>query len=512
MDVELHCDSCHVSLRVPCEAAGHRARCPSCGHEFTVPGVEQLLEDTVSGWIEHDVEEVFEDRDRELEERARIERERHERDLREAAAAAKLAGSTGLAGQETGGNGHRNIHPVGKDDAFQSGPSGDRSGQPDAAGPRRLWPMRAAKEPSLPDGVTLPDEQTAAPAVSSHDSSIAPLATSTASHKHKPPYRQVHTPVAAEAARRPARQDGVHRYPSNLHVEERIPHLVVTRVDAAGVRFAFDSAWLNHDGFRASMPVRCVFSGSSAREKLIARPLVFMDRATGATPPIERINAAHENRQIGDHTPRQIMRMMGQIEGFLQPFASAMPVYVSNRYAHLAIHCQTRDRTSGGITCEVLIPDAITALDWLARVNGVCGKEYELLEHDVGLRHGDAWQQLSEECRQRIVAWCKLGSREVLLNYFSDADFGKRDEGLAGLVVTDHRLVFSKYHHRGQVRLDNDDTAIIARPDGQFVNLTLRVGKDLHRMVKVHRPDVEQLARLLKQHGRITLEQAEAVH
>lgn len=488
MEVEIHCESCRVMLRVPWEAAGHRARCPGCGHEFTVPRMEELIEDTVSEWIEQDVEEVLEDRDRQTEEqiRAAIARQKEEEAKAKAAAEAESRHRRAAPhdGSPAHGNGHDPAEASPDEPAEQPPHDHGRSGE--ERKPRRLWPMRAHRAPSLPGGVTLPDDH----AGGDHGRIAAESLMTT-----PPP----------SSHRRDA--DGEqHRYPANLHVEDRIPHLIVKKVDAAGVRFAFDSAWLGHEGFRASMPMRCVFSGSSAREKLIARPLVFMDRANASAPTIDRINSAHENRQVGDHAPRHIMRMMGLIEGFTHPFAYAMPYYVSTRYAHLHIHCQTRDRVSGGVTCEVLIPDGLTALDWLARVNGVCGKEYELLEHDVGLRHGDAWAQLPEECRQRIAAWCKLGAQEVLLQYFNDADFGKRDAGLAGLVVTDQRLVFSKYHHRGQARLDSEDTAVLARGEGKFVSLSLRVGKEVHRMIKLHRHDLDRLTQTLQQAGKIRVQ------
>lgn len=492
MEVEIHCESCRVALRVPWEAAGHRARCPGCGHEFTVPRVEDLIEDTVSEWIEQDVEEVLEDRGRQTEEQmqAALARQKEEEEAKAKAAAAEAHPhhhAAGHDGHSSHGNGHDRPEAPAEEPTEQH-PSHDHA--PDHAGDehkgRQFWPMRARRAPSLPGGVTLPDQDGGGDhgRLSAESLMTTPPPTS---HRRDADGEQ-------------------HRYPANLHVEDRVPHLVVKKVDAAGVRFAFDSTWLGHDGFRASMPVRCIFSGSSSREKLIARPLVFMDRANAAAPALDRINASHENRQLGDHPPRHLMRMMGLIEGFTHPFAYAMPYYTSTRYAHLQIHCQTRDRVSGGVTCEVLIPDGLAALDWLARVNGVCGKEYELLEHDVGLRHGDAWAELPEECRQRIAAWCKLGAQEVLLQYFNDADFGKRDAGLAGLVLTDQRLVFSKYHHRGQVRVDSDDTAVLARTEGKFVSLSLRVGKEIHRLIKLHRHDLDRLTQSLQQAGKVRVQ------
>lgn len=473
MQVEIPCEKCRVALRVPPEAAGHRARCPACGHTFVVPRVEQLLEDTVSNWIEEDLETLVEDRDRALEQRADV-----------AAVGAEGDSATATASPPAEGPPPR-PQP-------QPQPQG-RDGQADRGSrreDRRLWPMRSAPH-GQPDPI---------------DSGDPDIEIITEPVRPRRPSKAPEPKPVAVSEQADDHSDKKGKYPRNLHVDQRVPHLVVQKVDAAGVHFAFDSEWLKHDGFRASMPVRCAFSGATARDKLIARPLVFMDKALSSGAVLEQIVGAHENRTISDHSPREVARSMGIIEGLPRPFAYAMPYYVAAKVSHLSIHCRTRDRVSGGITCEVLVPDAACALDWLARVNGVCGEEYHLLEQDVSLLHGDAWQSLSEEARKRIEVWCRFQPREVLRHYFSDADFGRRDEGLAGLIVTDQRLVFCKYHHKGQLRIDAEDATILAKPEGRFVSLTLRTGSDLQRMVKLHQTDLDRLADGLKSHGSVGLQ------
>lgn len=46
-----HCPSCHASYRVRIEAAGRRARCKSCHHDFLVPAPADLLDDTIIAWL-----------------------------------------------------------------------------------------------------------------------------------------------------------------------------------------------------------------------------------------------------------------------------------------------------------------------------------------------------------------------------------------------------------------------------------------------------------------------------
>lgn len=295
-------------------------------------------------------------------------------------------------------------------------------------------------------------------------------------------------------ARRPVDDDpDAYKYPKNLRTDPKSPHLVVLKCGSAGVVFAFDAKWLEHEGFRTSMPTRCAYSGALDRTKLIARPMIFADRARGVKTKAVELSADHDVRSLGDASPRKLMQMMGTIEGMPNPFLYAMPYYIDTRYANKTIHCMTRDRPSGGITAEVVIPDAVCALEWLSRVNGVCGPEYEMLERDTSLLHGDKFQELSEVCRGRIQSWCKLRPHEEFQVYLNDADFGRLDEGLAGVIVTDQRVVFCKYHHRGQIALDNEGARVVAKPGGRFYSLTLHVGEHRSKMCKLLKADIPKL-------------------
>ncbi len=415
------CPACQTPLNVPPSAGGRRARCPACGDRFIIPTRTDLLEDTVSGWIDQDVDDVIDDRDR----------------------------------------------------------------QDDVSKPPPVMPTiaEAALEPEVAEEPPAGETIVGVPFDKSLDSAIKAERT-TARPKPRP---------IIKPARKPIDDDEPSEYPRNLRTDPKSPNLVVLKCGSAGIRLAFDAKWLAHEGFRASMPTRCVYSGTAERSKLIARPMIFADRARGVKTNAADISSNHDIRSLGDSGPRQIMQMMGTIEGMPNPFLYPMPYYISTRYANKFILCMTRDRSSGGITAEVVIPDAVCALEWLSRVNGVCGKEYELLERDTSLLHGDRFQELSEVCRSRIQSWCKLRPHEVFQDYLNDADFGRLDEGLAGVVVTDQRVVYCKYHHRGQVRLDNDAATILTKPDGRFIALTLHIGEERARMCKLHKDDILKL-------------------
>lgn len=469
----VHCMGCRQPLRVPARSSGRRARCPSCKTVFVVPKPDELVEETVSTWIEQDLHVI----DRWDEQGVKLPE-----------AAMSQSG----------------VYLAALDPRCPTPPP------PDVPEPRKLaeedpqtrsqpgtiirkhskrqyWGvMRPSGAPTqrrepLPRDKPLPLEQT------HRRTGEREVRSDDASPPGTPTPPSVDDPALAKVG------PTAMTYPTNLQRDPVAPHLVVTRSSLAGITFAFDAIWLTHEAFRGSMPVRCAFCGISKRDQLIARPLVFYDRGRADKNTIEQDAASLEHRHIGDRTARQLATQFGEVPHMPPPFHLPMPWFVSTRYAHLGLHCVTRNRSDGGITCEVLIPDPHTALAWLVNVNGMCGPEYELLEREVSLLHGEAWRALSDACRERISYWCKLEPGEQFRLFISDSDFGKRDDGLGGIVITDQRLVFCKYHHRGQVRLDDEARIRVKKLGDGFATLTLVTQADRQRMAKIAEQAVPSL-------------------
>lgn len=277
-------------------------------------------------------------------------------------------------------------------------------------------------------------------------------------------------------------------YPQALFVTESAPHLVVRACTQDGVEMAFDSSFLDCDGFRMSMPVRCVYTGEADTSKLIARPLAFIDRSQAVFRSARDLERSREQRLRKHDAASSLLSRLRRIDGLPLPFSKPLPYYVAGESDKPALVCTTHQREDAGFTCVVLIPDGRYALDWLANVNGICGNEYAMLQRDIGELWTDAWSQLAEQCRQRIAVWCHFEAGEHFRTYLTDADFNRRDEGLAGMVVTDRRLVYCKYHHRGEVRF-TDGVTLLVREDVLVSRVYAVTPTGRTRLVKLHLAD-----------------------
>lgn len=70
---------------------------------------------------------------------------------------------------------------------------------------------------------------------------------------------------------------------------------------------------------------------------------------------------------------------------------------------------------------------------------------------------------LPEQVRQRVSVWCRFQTRERFQLYLNDAEMAQRDAGLAGIVITDRRLIYHKFHHNGQVDLASPGTLLMKK-------------------------------------------------
>jgi hypothetical protein len=267
--------------------------------------------------------------------------------------------------------------------------------------------------------------------------------------------------------------------------------MVVRQVMQQGVTFRFDSLWLEHDGFRLSMPVQCAFCGHFQRQDLTARPLVFVERFFDQTRTPQELEQGHVQSMRLRH-PEGLLAAMGKLGGMPRGFESPLPYYSCTKHMGQALRCRTEDRSEGGVTCEVVVPHGPTALRWLERVNGVCGPEAALLERDLETLTSDAWQNLSEACRQRLAVWSAFEGGERFQCYLMDADLARADAGLAGLVITDQRLIYHKYHHHGQIRLDEEATLLVQRDD-RLATLYVEAGGKRAKVANLQAKDVPQL-------------------
>ncbi len=556
MVMMVKCPGCAVTLNVPKRAAGHWARCPACRSKFIVPRDDELLDETVSVWIEQSVES--ERRRRHAISAMRMARLTRQLMATATATAAAGTGAGAAAGADpySGDDAARGDaatgvceqsdvpelemdEPVGEVPEVSSGPASkgggaaSESADVDGAGigegqgapmdDSMLGDLINLDDPDDGQRPTLSDSQVSLspdqmdpgpqglapspPQADAQDGAAATPALKESGDKRgeggadvaaADPAKGGTTGAVADVGDQGAAARGNElvpppmrlagsgsglQYPGDIDGAAR-PYLIVTEATQAGVTLAFNSRWMEHPRFRASLPLQCVFCNEVEPGNLLARPLAFIDRTQAQVRSLETLDARYEYPLHEYQTVDDLIGIMGRIEELPGPFNLPMPYYIARRYKHETIQTWTQKRRDGTIDCYVTIPSARCAMAWVARVNGICGDEYELLAEQVMLADNDAWRELSDPVRKRICVWCAFESGECFVAYIPDADFGRREAGLAGIIVTDRRVLHHKYHHNVQLRRDESVT-LFARQKGPITTLILARGEDRSRFGKV---------------------------
>ena len=432
----IDCPQCASPLLVPEAAAGRKARCTKCSVKFIIPSVEEMLEQTIT----HFALGALDERWHEAEESA----------AEEAEARAKADGKS------------------------------------------RRKPEPKSKRPESPvsDGtiVGVPvDTETPA----DHNGNDAVLGVD----RVDPPRPQ---PDAAEAGSKPSapREDKRPGYPQELNPPKPRPYLVVREATMKGILLAFDAVWLKSETFRLSMPKRCVKTGRGIDAGLHVRPMIFHNTTKGDIQHIHQLETKYARPFRKGDSARNHMKSIGRVEEMPSPFDRPMLFYTTSASSSDPLHSVVHTGDEGNRHCEVLIPHAEVALQWLERVNGICGIEHALLRGDVANLSSDAWISLPEATRRRLEVWARFQRGERLKVYLNDADMSSADEGLAGVVVTDQRLLYHKYRRSRSISLKQEGVLHV-RADDKVARLTLQSFGRTARAGKIRRSDMNRLVEAL---------------
>ncbi len=459
MEMTVDCPNCGTPLRVPETAAGRRGRCTECEQRFVIPSMQELLENTVSHFMvatidaADDAEDAFEE----------------------------AMSDPGFAGASAAGTAEGTVAGIPVVNSRRSQDSGGpiTTDTLDHHGPGDHGDLIDISEDIQQDDL-LEDALSDTPVPDDfHDEEVSAS--------------------AMEERNEPT------QYPTQLNPSQPRPYLVVRAVGIEGVRIAFDAQWLKHEVFRTSMPMRCAFSGDDDTGNLMARAMIFHNKHLGDETPLHSLETRHELHVASNPSPRGIVRAMGRLDGFNEPFDLPMLFYVSTKAASNSLQATAHTIALGSSACEVMLPNHRTALEWIERVNGRCGPEYALLKTDIARYASDAWRSMSDKVRQRIGVWCRFERGETFKLYLNDADFTSNDAGLAGVVVTDRRLIYHKYRRSRSISL-NQDALLHVATDAKVARLTLQSMGRAARCGKVHRAELPRLIDALSDAPKLRVE------
>jgi len=290
------------------------------------------------------------------------------------------------------------------------------------------------------------------------------------------------------------------------HVERQLVQLLIEEMSGKGVRLIFNVGLLKIPSFRASVPMACVLCGKDDKGSLLARPMMFIDRCKDDKATVGELETTYQINVKQGWDEFDVVKSMISMDKFPPPMSEPLAYYVCKEHIETSLKCRTLD-TGRGLYCRTTIPSARLALGWLSRVNGIVDRHFVRLHDFVRRTEGGAWAELSETVRQKISAWFEFEGDEQFLGYYMDTDFMVKDAGLAGIVVTDHRIVYCKYQKKGSIQLMNEGD-LVGTEFEAFFDLLYRTSEKTTKLVQLRKKDTEELMSTLAeltQQGRCKL-------
>jgi len=218
-------------------------------------------------------------------------------------------------------------------------------------------------------------------------------------------------------------------------------------VDDMGAFFRFDSRLLYNEDFRSSFPQRCLICGAGPP---LSVHLVFWasklkDRAR-VQPESMEARQVYTLRKLSDMSGRDLLDVLDPIENLPEPYSLPFPYYVCSSCSAVgAVVTDVHPAPDGqGEVCELGISSLPQAEGFVLAVCGEASEAHQQIREAIRTGSARPWQRLPLTVRIRIRRWYEPREGERFLMYIPDAEFAKAEAGLAGLVLTDSRLIYHK--------------------------------------------------------------------
>jgi transcription elongation factor Elf1 len=239
----------------------------------------------------------------------------------------------------------------------------------------------------------------------------------------------------------------------------------ILQIKARGVVVRFPAHFLTDALFRLSMPRICMCCGTRAH--LVAHLVRFMPRSP------DKLNL--ENRQV--HSPlvlqdstleslhgEDLLNALPKVPETVAPADNALPYWVCDMCRdHGAVTGEHRinpDTQDG--TCWMFIRNPHRAEQF---IRAACGDDVpnltKLIEMNTAGQE-NPWDLLPLTVRHRLEQWYIPKSGEHFLGYTPDRDHNRTEDGMAGVLVSNKRLIYHSHMQHKEIPVDETIDLMLA--------------------------------------------------
>jgi len=234
------------------------------------------------------------------------------------------------------------------------------------------------------------------------------------------------------------------------------PDARVVKVDGKGTLIEFATSLLHQSEFRAAFPRQCI--RCDARVHLRAHAVIFAPQLMDSMS-LEAEHKAGElvlsNEEVHGLTNQQVLDRLPEVPNVPPPGNLPMPYWLCDMCSgsgQVSGQIQVNPETGGGF-CRLLIRGPRRALAFIDTALGKNIEGYQLVRDRVDQLVENPWDNLAEVVQHRIQQWFQPHQDEQFLSYTPDRDYARTEDGMAGVLITNQRLIahYSRRHRESPV-------------------------------------------------------------
>ncbi len=268
-------------------------------------------------------------------------------------------------------------------------------------------------------------------------------------------------------------------------------------VDEMGAFFRFPPELLYNEDFRSAFPQQCLICGA---KRPLSVHVVFwsskLPNAHSKSVAVSQAKQVYTLRKVSDLSGKDLLSVIEPIGYLPEPYSLPFPYYVCSSCSNVGAIITDVHLSGGQEVCELGISSLPQAEFFTLAVCGSGSEAHEQVRQAIKDGYGRPWQQLPLTVRIRINRWFKAAEGERFLCYIPDAEYAKAEAGLAGVVLTDLRLIFHK--SLGQLDLlRTEDIELEAVDTATGTDLAIIAPNGKRVILKTNKTHATQLQQLM---------------
>lgn len=227
------------------------------------------------------------------------------------------------------------------------------------------------------------------------------------------------------------------------------------KVESRGALFEFPPSRLLETSFRGAFPRQCVSCDS--RTHLRAHVVIFSSQLKDSISMEAEHSAGGlmlSNEEVRGLSNEEVLNRLRRVPNVPHPADLPMPYWVCDMCSGAGMvsgQIQVNRQTGKG-RCRLFIRHLRRAVEFMAAAGGEGAEGLDALRERVAKTAENPWTSLPEVVRHRLEQWYHPDKAELFLTYVPDRDRGRAEDGMAGLVISQARLIYHtpRSHHEAK--------------------------------------------------------------